>query len=135
MPRNLARLKFRPVTRFPPRPLNHDRLLLQSRPKVEHIVKEHVLRASKTNTKLGLSIVVDPRWKRSPAHQRKKLQERPHTLKKLVDRQAARKHGRVIYVFRNIRTGQVIYSLQCLLDVSFPPFVAQPLLTSVAISP
>jgi hypothetical protein len=121
MPRNLSRLKFRPVARLPPRSLNHARLALENRPVVEHIVKQHILRRSRPSTNLGLSIVVDPKWKRTPAHERTKLQNRPHTLKDLVDRTAAKKHGRIIYVFRNIRTGQVIYSLQYLLDVSFPP--------------
>ena len=51
----------------------------------------------------------------------------PFTLKKLADPDGIARHGHIIYVFRHIKTNQIIYSLQELLDVLHPPSLAPPL--------
>ena len=38
-------------------------------------------------------------------------------MRDVVDPEGTTKHGQVIYVFRSIKTNQIIYSLQELLDV------------------
>ena len=115
MPRNLARLKFRAPK--PVRPLNLTRLQQGSQRVLEQKITEHVLQLSKPSTPLCLSVVTDPQWKRQPAHKFRTLRSRPYTLRDVVDPDRRKKHGEVIYVFRNTKTNQVIYSLSELLDV------------------
>lgn len=114
MPRNLSRLKFRAPR--PPKPLNVSRIPLHNRLAVAREVRNHVLQLSKPAA-LGLQVVVNPSWKDLPGKKTKKLAFKPHTLRDVVDPEAKAKHGQIIYIFRNSRTNQVIYSLAELLDV------------------
>lgn len=120
MPRNLARLRFRAPKKVVPVPVARNVTRLPNLPHhvVERQVRRHVLSRSQPSTALALHYVVDPRWKRLPGKKGRKLAHKPHTLRDLVDPQAKKQHGEVIYIFKNIRTNQVIYSLAELLDVS-----------------
>ena len=42
---------------------------------------------------------------------------KPFTLRDVVDPEGKARHGEIIYIFRNIKTNQVIYSLQELMHV------------------
>jgi hypothetical protein len=118
MPRNLSRLRFRAPK--PVKPLNLARIPLENRHVVQREVREHVLSQSKPATALSLQVVMDPKWKQLPGNKTKKMAFQPHTLRDLVDPQGAKKHGQIIYIFKNTRTKQVIYSLAELLDVGLP---------------
>lgn len=112
MPRNLSRLKFRAPK--PPPPLNLARLPPGDR--LPQALKSHVLAVSKPAANLAVRTVMVQKWKQQPGKTRKQ-QFRPHTLKDMVDPAGKAKHGQIIYIFRNTRTNQVIYSLAELLDV------------------
>lgn len=115
MPRTLARLRFRAPK--PPRPLNLARTNPSHSRALERKVRNHVVRLSKPPTPLGLQVVVNPQWKKQPGKKTRKLAHKPHTLRDLVDPTHKARHGQIIYVFRNIKSNQVIYSLVELLDV------------------
>ncbi|KAF1962305.1 hypothetical protein CC80DRAFT_588871 [Byssothecium circinans] len=114
MPRNLGRLKFRAPK--PPRPLNLSRVRPGNQRAVEQEITNHVIRLSKPATALSLSVVTDPKWKKQPGSKTRKLKHKPYTLRDIVDPERKKKHGEVIYVFRNTKTNQVIYSLSEMLD-------------------
>jgi len=118
MPRNLSRLRFRAPTTA--KPLNLARIPLENRHAVQSEVRDHVLSLSKPATALSLQVVVNRKWKDMPGTKTRKLTYKPHTLRDLVDPQGEKKHGQIIYIFKNIRTKQVIYSLAELLDVGLP---------------
>ncbi|KAF2687003.1 hypothetical protein K458DRAFT_476646 [Lentithecium fluviatile CBS 122367] len=112
MPRSLSRLRFRT-----PRPqrINLNRIPVDNRLALERAARRHVVVESKPATPLSLHFVTDPKWKEQPGKKPRKLSYKPHTLRDLVDPQKATKHGQIIYIFKNTRTKQVIYSLAELL--------------------
>lgn len=119
MTRNLARLRFKPPR--PIRPLNLARVPADQPAALEHRIRNHVIAQSKPTKALSLQIVVHPKWKQKPGKANQPLHSRPHTVRDLVDPEGVAQHGQIIYVFSNIRTGQVIYSLSELLDVCKDP--------------
>lgn len=109
MPRSLARLRYK----APPKPISfatpppHGSSFSQT-------VARFVRRQSSPPL-LRLQTVVNSRAHRPPTGQHAKPPTRPSTLRDLVDPKATASHGEIIYVFRNIATNQVLYSLQELL--------------------
>ncbi|KAF2452052.1 hypothetical protein P171DRAFT_347804 [Karstenula rhodostoma CBS 690.94] len=114
MPRNLARLRFRAPKQL--RPLNIARIHPEDHTTLHRRLRAHALDLSKPQTPLSLQVVVNPKWKQQPGKKPFRMSYKPHTVRDLVDPEAAAKHGQIIYVFANIKTGQVIYSLNELLD-------------------
>ncbi|KAJ4305921.1 hypothetical protein N0V90_001454 [Kalmusia sp. IMI 367209] len=114
MPRNLARLRFKPPRRIPPLVLS--RIPPDHHSALENRLRSHVLELSKPTTALNVQVVVNSKWKQQPGKKNQALQYRPHTVRDLVDPEGTAKHGQIIYVFANVKTGQVIYSLVELLD-------------------
>ncbi|KAL1592786.1 hypothetical protein SLS60_011202 [Paraconiothyrium brasiliense] len=114
MPRNLARLRFRAPKQL--RPLNISRIHPEDHSTLHRRLRGHALELSKPQTPLSLQIVVNPKWKQQPGKKPFRMSYKPHTLRDLVDPEAAATHGQIIYVFANVKTGQVIYSLNELLD-------------------
>ncbi|KAF1972588.1 hypothetical protein BU23DRAFT_555096 [Bimuria novae-zelandiae CBS 107.79] len=115
MPRNLAKLRFRVPRQLQPPNLN--RLITQTEDKVHRALRAHVLDYSKPQTSLSIQVAVNSRWKQQPGKKKtQNLAYKPHTVKDLIDPEGTAKHGQIIYVFANVKTGQVIYSLVELLD-------------------
>ncbi|KAF1831417.1 hypothetical protein BDW02DRAFT_505288 [Decorospora gaudefroyi] len=111
MPRSLARLRFRP-------PAKQVSLSLAEtlRPSVLlNRIEAHVERQSRPQH-IKLQTVVDPRARRQPTGQYIPAPQKPSTLRDVVDPHRRAQHGDTIYIFRHIRTNQIIYSLQELLD-------------------
>ncbi|KAH8722607.1 transcriptional regulation of mitochondrial recombination-domain-containing protein [Phaeosphaeriaceae sp. PMI808] len=105
MPRSLARLRYRPLLAQGP---------LSRKRELPDRVATHVDRKSRPGSH-RLQVVVNPRAVRQPTGQSRPLIQKPFTLKNVVDPQRTAVHGDIIYVFRNIKTNQIIYSLQELL--------------------
>jgi hypothetical protein len=99
MPRNLARLRFKTPKQL--RPLNIARIHPEDHSTLQHRLRQHAAGLSKPQTPLSLQVVVNPKWLQQPGK----------------NPEAAAKHGQIIYVFANVKTGQVIYSLNELLEV------------------
>jgi len=114
MPRTLARLRFRAPK--PSESLSITGLFNSPRAAVVSRLRSHVLQQSKPSTHFQLMTVVDQKWKQKPKHSTKPLPRKPHTLRDLVDPEGTSEHGQIIYVFRHLRTGQVIYSFVEQLD-------------------
>lgn len=115
MPRSLARLRYRP----PPAPITFARVD-PARPDLaallERRVGAYVVRRSNP-LHVKLQTVVNPKARRQPTGQLVPPPRRPYTLRDVVDPAAKARHGEIVYVFRNTKTNQIIYSLQELLDV------------------
>ncbi|KAF9739756.1 hypothetical protein PMIN03_004666 [Paraphaeosphaeria minitans] len=114
MPRNLARLRFRAPK--PLRPLNIARIQPEDHTTLHQRLRAHAIDLSKPQTPLSLQVVVNPKWKQQPGKKPFRMSYKPHTVRDLIDAEAAAKHGQIIYVFANVKTNQVIYSLNELLD-------------------
>ncbi|KAF1849214.1 uncharacterized protein K460DRAFT_375898 [Cucurbitaria berberidis CBS 394.84] len=114
MPRSLARLRYRP----PPVPINFSRIDA-TRPHLEALLERrvaaYVVRQSNPRH-VKLQVVVNPKAKPQPTAQFVPAPLKPYTLRDVVDPEGKARHGEIIYVFRNIKSNQIIYSLQELLD-------------------
>ncbi|KAF2844688.1 hypothetical protein T440DRAFT_461720 [Plenodomus tracheiphilus IPT5] len=109
MPRSLARLRYRTplkALKFP---------TIARRPELDATVAKYVERQSQPQL-LRLQTVVNAKAKRQATGVDVPEPWRPYTLRDVVDPKKLAKHGQIIYVFRNTKTNQIIYSLQELLD-------------------
>jgi hypothetical protein len=116
MPRSLARLRY---SRKLPVPVVH--VLPNLNPKKPQEVHErqllaHVSKEARPRP-FGLQVVLNPKARRPATGQYTPPPRRPYTLRDVVDPEGTSQHGEIIYIFRNTKTNQVIYSLQELLDV------------------
>lgn len=118
MPRSLARLRYRP----PPMPINFSRIDA-TRPHLEALLERrvaaYVVRQSNPRH-VKLQVVVNPKAKPQATGRFVPAPLKPFTLRDVVDPEGKARHGEIIYVFRNTKTNQIIYSLQELLDVRNP---------------
>ena len=115
MPRNLGKLRFRAPRQLAPP--NLSRFVAGQEQQLQNRLRAHALDQSKPQTPLSMHIVVNPQWKQQPGKKPHRQSFKPHTVRDLVDPEGVAEHGQIIYVFANIKTGQVIYSLNELLDV------------------
>ena len=112
MPRNIARLRYR----LPPAPVSFEGIRPTQVRTLEKRVAQYVVRQSNPRH-LRVQTVVNPKAKPLATAQTAVRPIKPYTLRDVVDPEGTTKHGQVIYVFRSIKTNQIIYSLQELLDV------------------
>lgn len=112
MPRGLGRLRFRPEK--PSKALSVPRVTGTANPR---LVVKQVQELSKPAASLAIRTVINPKWKQLPGKRSTHLFEKPYSLRAIVDPEGTAKHGEIIYVFRNIKTNQVIYSLSEMMDV------------------
>ncbi|KAH9866277.1 hypothetical protein J1614_008843 [Plenodomus biglobosus] len=109
MPRSLARLRYRT-------PLKAVRFnFVNDRAEIDSKVAKYVERQSQPQP-LRLQTVVNAKAKRQATGVDVPEPWKPYTLRDVIDPKKTAKHGEIIYVFRNTKTNQVIYSLQELLD-------------------
>ncbi|KAF7674378.1 hypothetical protein GT037_007138 [Alternaria burnsii] len=115
MPRSLARLRYKP----PLKPVTFANTARRITPQhVEHMQKRiaaYVERQSNPRH-LRLQTVVNEKARRQATGQRVVSPIKPYTLRDVVDPEGTAQHGEIIYIFRNTKTNQIIYSLQELLD-------------------
>ena len=111
MPRNLARHRYR----APPKPVSFTVLKGPYTQPLEKRVSQYVTRQSNPRH-VKLHTVVNQKAKPLATGQSAIPPIKPFTLRDVVDPAATAPHGQIIYVFRNVKTNQVIYSLQELLD-------------------
>lgn len=115
MPRSLARLRYKP----PLKPVTFANTARRITPQhVEHMQKRiaaYVERQSNPRH-LRLQTVVNEKARRQATGQRVVSPIKPYTLRDVVDPEGTARHGEIIYIFRNTKTNQIIYSLQELLD-------------------
>jgi hypothetical protein len=123
MPRTISRLRYK----APPAPAAfHARNggALSGR-QLERKVYEYV--NSQSNPRhVRLQVVVNPKARLPATGQTTLAPRKPFTLKDVVDPNGQARHGEIIYVFRNVKTNQVIYSLQELLNVRLRIWKATP---------
>jgi hypothetical protein len=112
MPRTLSRLRYRK----PLPPITFNRLDGRPRLDLEQRIAEYVVRQSNPQH-LKLQVVVNPKARLPATGQRGIAPKKPYTLKDVIDPEGKAQHGEIIYIFRNIKTNQIIYSLQELLNV------------------
>ncbi|KAL6711462.1 hypothetical protein ACN47E_004396 [Coniothyrium glycines] len=133
MPRSLSRLRWRAASQpviFPrinPEKARTEAELDRKYANLEKAVERYVVRQSNPEH-LRVQTVVNPKARRQPAGQHVVPPRKPHTLRDLVDPEAKAQHGEIIYVFRHIKSNQIIYSLQELLDkhhLSQLPFIGK----------
>jgi len=116
MPRSLARLRYKP----PLKALSFPTAIQRITPEVEELFERRVAAyvQRQSNPKLlKLQTVVNEKARRQPTGKHVQAPAKPYTLRDVVDPQGTAKHGEIIYIFRNTKTNQIIYSLQELLDV------------------
>jgi hypothetical protein len=113
MPRTLSRLRYR-TPNLPPLAFNNRDG--QPRLDLERQVTKYVVHHSKAQ-QLKLQVVVNPKARLPATGQRGHAPDKPYTLKDIVDPKGKAQHGEIIYIFRNIKTNQIIYSLGELLNV------------------
>lgn len=114
MPRTLARLRYR----APPKPIVFSRP--NDRPHIEEQLERRVaayVNRQSNPRHVKLQVVVNPKSRLQPTGKTVIPPVKPFTLRDVVDPESKARHGEIIYVFRNTRTNQVIYSLQELLNV------------------
>jgi hypothetical protein len=116
MPRSLARLRFKapqkPIT-FSNRPTI---LTPQNKAVLQRRVAAYVERQSNPKH-LRLQTIVNEKARRQPTGKRVTAPIKPYTLRDVVDPDGTAKHGEIVYIFRNTKSNQIIYSLNELLDV------------------
>ncbi|KAH8627117.1 hypothetical protein IG631_19135 [Alternaria alternata] len=116
MPRSLARLRYKP----PLNPVTFANATRRITPQhVEHMQKRIAVYVERQSNPrhLRLQTVVNEKARRQATGQRVVSPIKPYTLRDVVDPEGTARHGEIIYIFRNIKTNQIIYSLQELLDV------------------
>jgi hypothetical protein len=119
MPRTLARLRYR----TPPTPINfalgakRSKIVTEKElDKREKRVALYVLQQSNPRH-VKLQFVVNPKSRRQATGQFVVPPIKPFTLRDVVDPERKTRHGQIIYIFRNTKSNQIIYSLAELLDV------------------
>ncbi|EMD58832.1 hypothetical protein COCSADRAFT_102645 [Bipolaris sorokiniana ND90Pr] len=115
MPRSLARLRYKP----PLKPISFAPAAKRTTPVHEELLHRRVAAyvQRQSNPKhLRLQTVVNEKARRQATGQHVNAPIKPYTLRDVVDPEGTAKHGEIIYIFRNTKTNQVIYSLQELLD-------------------
>jgi hypothetical protein len=114
MPRTLSRLRYRK----PPVPIAfHGR---DGRPYAGALLEQRVAAyvARQSNPRhVRLQVVANPKAILPATGQTVVAPLKPFTLRDVVDPEGKARHGEIIYIFRNIKTNQIIYSLQELLSV------------------
>jgi hypothetical protein len=113
MPRTLSRLRYR-TPNVPPVTFNNR--YGQPRSDLEQQATKYVVHHSKA-LQLKLQTVVNPNARLPATGQRGQPPPKPYTLRDVIDPKGEAQHGEVIYIFRNIKTNQIIYSLGELLNV------------------
>ena len=116
MPRNLARLRYR----LPPAPVSFEGIEPGRVRLLERKVAQYVVRQSNPRH-VKLQTVVNPKAKPLPTGKTAVRPVKPYTLRDVVDPDGTARHGQIIFVFRSIKTNQILYSLQELLDVCTAP--------------
>ncbi|KAI4906713.1 hypothetical protein J4E90_010172 [Alternaria incomplexa] len=117
MPRTLARLRYKP----PLQPISLASPTAASRVTPQHVahmqkqIAAYVERQSNPQH-LRLQTVVSEKARRQATAQHVISPVKPYTLRDVVDPEGTAKHGEIIYIFRNTKSNQIIYSLQELLD-------------------
>ncbi|KAF2628323.1 hypothetical protein BU25DRAFT_390881 [Macroventuria anomochaeta] len=111
MPRNLARLRYR----LPPAPVSFEGIDPGRARVLEKKVAQYVVRQSNPRH-VKLQTVVNAKAKPLATGKTAVRPIKPYTLRDVVDPEGSARHGQIIYVFRSIKTNQIIYSLQELLD-------------------
>ena len=118
MPRTLARLRYKP----PLQPISLASPTAASRVTPQHVahmqkqIAAYVERQSNPQH-LRIQTVVNEKARRQATAQHVISPVKPYTLRDVVDPEGTAKHGEIIYIFRNTKSNQIIYSLQELLDV------------------
>lgn len=112
MTRNLARLRYR----LPPAPVSFEGIDAGRIRLLEKKVAQYVVRQSNPRH-VKLQTVVNAKAKPLPTGKSLVRPIKPYTLRDVVDPDGTARHGQIIYVFRSIKTNQILYSLQELLDV------------------
>lgn len=114
MPRTLTRLRYK----LPPPPVAFvsQSGRLASDTILEQKAKAYVDRQSNPRD-IRLQVVVNPKTRLPATGQSIVPPRKPYTLRDVVDPEGKAAHGEIIYVFRNIKTNQIIYSLSELLNV------------------
>ncbi|XP_014552355.1 hypothetical protein COCVIDRAFT_41463 [Bipolaris victoriae FI3] len=115
MPRSLARLRYKP----PLKPISFAPAAKRTTPVHEELLQRRVAAyvQRQSNPKhLRLQTVVNEKARRQATGQHVNAPIKPYTLRDVVDPEGTANHGEIIYIFRNTKTNQVIYSLQELLD-------------------
>ncbi|CAN9115671.1 unnamed protein product [Alternaria alternata] len=115
MPRSLARLRYKP----PLNPVTFANTTRRITPQhVEHMQKRIAVYVERQSNPrhLRLQTVVNEKARRQATGQRVVSPIKPYTLRDVVDPEGTARHGEIIYIFRNTKTNQIIYSLQELLD-------------------
>ncbi|EOA90348.1 hypothetical protein ACJQWK_07514 [Exserohilum turcicum] len=115
MPRSLARLRYKPPLKPISFPHGASRLSPAHEELLQRRVAAYVQRQSNPKH-LRLQTVVNDKARRQPTGQHVNAPIKPYTLRDVVDPEGTAKHGEIIYIFRNTKTNQIIYSLQELLD-------------------
>jgi hypothetical protein len=116
MPRSLARLRYKP----PLKPITFANGARRSVPQLDDFTQRRVAAyvVRQSNPKhLRLQTVVNEKARRQATGKRVTAPIKPYTLRDVVDPEGTAEHGEIIYIFRNTKTNQIIYSLQELLDV------------------
>ncbi|KAF1939274.1 hypothetical protein EJ02DRAFT_425010 [Clathrospora elynae] len=115
MPRSLARLRYRP----PPVPITFASSLNLNTPHLEALTEKrvaaYVVRQSNPRH-IKLQTTVNAKARRQATGDHVVAPWKPYTLRDMVDPEGTAKHGEIVYVFRNVKTNQIIYSLAELLD-------------------
>ncbi|KAF2865170.1 transcriptional regulation of mitochondrial recombination-domain-containing protein [Massariosphaeria phaeospora] len=116
MPRSLARLKFKLAPFVRPRGLGETltRAHVRNRVPSTDVLRKALQRESAPGRRLNLTITVNQEWK-TPRPSRKREQA-PHTVRDIVDPERKARTGELIYIFRNTKSNQTIYSLGEMLD-------------------
>jgi hypothetical protein len=116
MPRSLARLRFK----APKKPITFANratvITPQNEVHLQNRVAAYVERQSNPKH-LRLQTIVNDKARRQPTGKRVTAPLKPYTLRDVVDPEGTAKHGEIIYIFRNTKSNQIIYSLNELLDV------------------
>jgi hypothetical protein len=116
MPRSLARLRYR----APLKPVNFAGIVAQPKRRNNGVLEQKVVQYISRQSSPGdvkLQLVVNPKAIRPSTGQFHPAPRKPFTLRDVVDPEGKARHGEIIYIFRNIKTNQIIYSLQELMSV------------------